>query len=711
MTLRDLSPLLNPRSIVVVGASTEPARIGGRPLHLAKVMGFSGKVLAVNPKYQEAQGYPCYPSVAELPFVPDLAILALGAKDVLDTLRACALKGIRAAVIFAGGFAELANAEGVERQRQLAEFGRTSGMLIAGPNTLGLVNVPRAMYATFMSAVLDSPMYPGDVALVAQSGGACIAVLNALRKRGIGMNYVLNTGNEASIGLSEYIHYVAADDQTQVVVSYVEGLGDDPHFVQEMCRLRDARTPVVLYKVGETEAGADAAASHTARLAGTFETFKAAASQMGLLLAHDMEQLSELAYTARFASRDVGRRVGIITTSGAFAAILTDKFVGAGLTIPKLSEAVQQQIRPHVPAIATIANPVDITANVVNAPDGFGEALRALLRTEELDLVVLFSTAALIDALASQILDAVPCSRRLLAIMVTGTPVSKPRLEAAGIPLYEDTGRGASALASLAWWAEPTPQTPWEPVAHAAVSTDGAAGEARRAIEAARAAGLRVLDEKISKSLLKSFGIPVAEEAVAATAAEAARAAQAMGFPVVAKILSPDILHKTELGAVKLGLRSAQEVEDAGAQILESVQRHAPDARIEGLLLQRQIEPGAEILLSTTVDPLFGPVLSVASGGVAAELLADIRQWVLPVDEEQAASLLRSLKLFPLLDGYRGQPPRDQQAIVHAMLGIARMAWQLQDQVAEIEVNPLIVGRADEKNDGAIAVDCVIKLR
>jgi len=706
--IKNLRPLLEPGSIVVVGASEEPSRIGGRPLQLARMHGYAGTVAGVNPKYESVQGYPCFARLADVPFVPDLAILAVGAKDVLGTLSECADRGVRAAVVFAGGFAELGTAEGRQLQEALQQFAGRTGILVAGPNAIGLVNVKQRMYATFMTAMAETPPMEGGVAIVAQSGGAVIAVHNTLQARGVGLRYLLNTGNEACVDFSDYLEHVSVDTGTKVVAGYIEGLDDGGRFMEQLQTLRDRDVPVVLYKVGETAQGADAAASHTARLAGSHAVFKAAFEQLGVLRADDMEQLAELSYLASHGGRGSGTRVGILTTSGAFAAILTDKFGPAGVSVPRLSEELQARLRPNVPAMASTANPVDITANVVNAIGGFGAALSSLLQTQELDFVVLFSTSNLIDKLADEILRAVAGSKRMLAVMVTGISRAQPALEAAGIPVFHDVGRGVAALAAMARRdAQRGAGRPWRRGPD--WPRTAASAEALRILAGARARGASNLTEREGKELLASKGVAVTRGIVCGDADAAVMAARKTGFPAVLKILSPDIPHKTEVGGVRLGLVNEDQVRAAHDAVRSSVAAAAPRARVDGVVLQRQVRAGVELLVGVHRDPLFGLVLTLGFGGVMAELVDDVQHRLLPVDTDGVRSMLARLRMFPLLTGYRNQPGCDIEAVVRAVVAVASLAEELDDQLDEVEINPLIA-EAGEGGD-AVAVDCVMRLR
>jgi len=702
MQASDLQPLLKPRSIVVIGASNEETRIGGRPVQLAKVHEFQGAVYGINPKYDAVQGIPCFPSVDALPEAPDLAILAIGARDVLPQLEACARKGIKAAVIFAGGFAEIGTPEGAELQESLKRFCESSGMVVCGPNTVGISNVLDNAYGTFLTVMVEPKPKPGEVAVVAQSGGACISIYTASQKRGVGFSYVINTGNEISATTEDYLEFVADDPRVGVVAAYVEGLSNGARFREALSKLSGKRIPTVVYKVGETKAGADAASSHTARLAGDHATFRLAVRDAGAMYAQDIEQLGELTYLARFARKHVGKRVGIVTTSGAFAAILTDHLVNSGLQVPKLTTELQEKLRPHLPSFAIVSNPLDITANVVNSEGGFQDALETMLASEELDCVILFSVNNLIDKLADSIIAAAKASDKLLMVMLAGDAHRVSDLDQAGVPVIMDTARGVKALASLIDWQAREPSSKTTPK-----DTGSRREKAKEFIASARERGDVTLDEAAGKKLLALYGIETPKEFVVTNSEEAKERFRSLETSAVLKILSPDILHKSEVGGVVLGLKTEDSVADAYSQMMATVSRLEPNARIEGAVLQRQEDKGVEVLVSARKDPTFGIVVSAAMGGTATELMNDISLRFAPVDEEEAREMLQELRLYPLLDGYRNSRKADIGELSRVIRAISDAAVDLSDDVDEIEVNPVIVR---PEGAGAIAVDCIVKL-
>ena len=698
----NLRPLIAPDSICIVGASPEPGRVGGRPLDLLGALGYTGRVFGVNPKYQTVQGFPCFPDLESLPETPELAVIAVGADQVLPQLRRCHTAGIAAAVVFAGGFAETGTDQGIALQAELRAFGEETGMLIAGPNTLGLANVLTSAYSTFNHAFRRWETGPGlgRLAMLTQGGGPAFALYYAVRERNGAFNYVLQTGNEACLGFSAFLRFLAEDSQTDAVLGYIEGLDDIGSFASAVTEMHARGKPLVLYRAGETALGAEVSASHTARIVGNPAMYAAAFEQLNVIQARDLEHAAELGYLTQFRNRKFGTRVGILTTSGAFGAILTDRFVQRGLDVPKLSAQLQQALREILPPYATaIANPVDLTGSIVNSDEGFGRSLTLLLASGELDMLVVFSIGDIIDTLAPRLIGAAETTDKVIAVVAAGPMERRKALEAAGIAVFHEAARGADTLSDLARWQ--IRARGWRPPATLptkALTVD--------TIQAAVAAGKTVLDEREGLSLLRQIGIAGPDERVAETAEAALAAGRAIGFPVVMKILSRDIQHKTEAGGVRLGVQEA-DTAAAFTAIQDDVSRAAPNALIEGVLVQRQEQGVAELLVSVLQDPVLGSVLTVGMGGVAAELLGDTVQRLAPVNEAEAADMLRQLRLFPLLDGYRGRPRADVAAAATAIANLSVLAATARGRIAEIEINPLIL-RAG--NGGAVAVDCLVRL-
>lgn len=697
---RDLRPLLAPDSIAIIGASSNPGRVGGMPLALLLQHGYAGAIYPVNPKYPEIAGLRCYPDVDALPEGIDLAVLAIGAEDVVACLRRCHARRIPAAIVFAAGFAE-AGAQGRALQDTLEAYARESGMIVAGPNCMGFANLNTHAYTAFASVFKNTPPPTGsrDTALLTQSGNVCAAVYGAGRRQDVGYNFVINTGNEACLEFSEYLEWLVEDEGTRCIAGYVEGLRDGPRFVRAAVRARELGKPLIMLKVGDSSKGKEAAASHTASLAGDQRVYRAALRQLGVMRADDLGHMADLSYLARFRERSGGRRIAIVTISGALGALLSDRFSDHGIVIPTLPTEVQATLRAGIPDYGMVANPVDITGNVVNQQGFFADALVTVLGCDEIDALVMYAPGYLLDRLAPDLIAAAGRNGKLVAAIDTGEASTRKDLELAGIPVFTETARAVAALSSFLQWHEDR-RGAWQPSrAHAA------APDAR--VRKARAEGRTALDEHEGKQLLAAHGVPVTRELVATTPAQAAELARETGFPCVLKILSSDIAHKTEIGGVRLGIATAEDAVRACGEILEAARRNAPHARLEGVLVQRQEQAVAELLVGVTRDPVFGLVLTVGLGGILTELYQDVTQRVLPVCQRTAREMLTELKSWPLLDGYRGRERADVDAACAAIAAVSAAALALGPDLQEMEINPLMLRAA---GSGAVAVDALTVL-
>ena len=703
MSEHRLEPLINPGSIAILGASADPGRVGGLPLALLVQHGFAGPIYPINPKYPEIAGLTCYPDIESLPGPVDLIALAVAAKDVVPQLRRAAAKGIRSAVVFASGFAETNEPVGRRLQDEFEACVAELGIPVAGPNCMGFANLRSHAYTAFASVFRDfePPREDQSVALVTQSGNVCSAVYAAGRKRGAKFATVINTGNEAAVEFSEYLEYFAEQPTIRVVAGYVEGLRDGERFRRIAGRLQQERRPLILLKIGDTEKGAEAAASHTASLAGSQAVYRAVFDDFNVMPADDLSHMADLIYLADFQSHSAGRRVAILTISGALGALLSDKFVGAGCDVPTLPAEVQDVLRAGIPDYGMVANPVDLTGNIVNQQGFIGQALAALDACDDVDMVVVYAPGALLQKMTPAMVEASKTCRKLLVAIDTLQAKTRGELEAAGIPVFDDTARAVSALAVFGRWAERTHSG----VVSAPVHANGHAES--KTLGAARRAGRTALDEVEAKQMAAEYGVPVTAERIAKTADEAAAAGRELGWPVVVKVLSADILHKSDCGGVKLNLRSEAEVRDAFDAVTRAGAAAHPAAVIAGVVVQQQEPPGTEVLLGVTRDPVFGPVMTVGLGGIFTEILKDIDHRPLPIDPARAEAMLRRLKAFPLLDGARGRPKRDVAALCQAMTALSDAVLANGTAIREVEINPFVVREAGH---GAVALDCLAVL-
>lgn len=694
-----LDPLLAPRSIALVGASGNAGRIGGMPLDLLRHFGYQGAVYPVNPKYEEVFGYRCWPDVESLPQAPDLVVLAIAAEEVTAILERCHARGIRAAIVYAAGFAEAGEA-GAGLQRTLEDFAARSGMVVAGPNCMGFANLNLHAYTAFASVFRNVPPQtePGRASVITQSGNVCSAVFALMRRLGVPVSHFVNTGNEACVEFSEYLEYMAQDGQTDCVIGYVEQLRDGPRFIEAALAFARARKPLVVYKAGETDKGSEAVRSHTSALAGDLALYDAAFRQLNVIRGTDFAQMADLAHLSGFRHRAGGARVAIVTMSGALGAILADKMIGAGLQVPTLSEPLQQALRAGIPDYGMVSNPVDVTGNVVNSPAFVRTIFEALATSDEIDTVVVYAPGYLLDRMADALVDVCARHPRLFVAIDTGAATCRQQLMQAGVPVFDDIGRATQALAPFCLWLARQPAVErW-----AALRAGAQAGTAASALPAR-------LNEHDTQRVLGDYGVPALRGLPAADADAAAAAADRIGYPVALKVLSADLAHKTEAGGVRLNVADEAALRAACGEILASVRSHAPQARLDGFLVQPMAAGGgAELIAGVTHDPVFGPALTVGLGGVLTELYRDTSHRLLPVDDAMAGEMLRELKAWPLLDGFRGRPHADVGAARAAVAALSSAALALGPRAREIEINPLQV-RA--QGQGAMALDALVLLQ
>lgn len=692
-----LSPLLQPRSIAMIGASNNPARIGGMPLDLLRHFDFAGQVYPINPKYDEVFGYRCYADIESLPEAPDLAVLAIGAPEVTDMLRRCHARGVKAAIVYAAGFAEMGG-EGVELQEELERFAEESGMVVAGPNCMGFANLNLKAFTAFATVFKNVPPQTGvgRASLVTQSGNVCSTIFALMRQLGIEVGHFINTGNEACVEFSEYLEFLAQDEQTDCVIGYVEQLRNGQRFIDAALAFGEANKPLILYKAGQTEKGSEAVRSHTSALAGNMALYEAAFRQLNIIQGQDFTQMADIAWLSGFRHRTGGKRVAIVTLSGALGAILADKFIGAGLDVPTLPDDVQQALREGIPDYGMVSNPIDVTGNIVNNPDFVRSVFGVLAKTDAVDTVVIYANGALLDRMAEPLIEVCKEHKRLFVAIDTGKAKTREQLAGAGIPVFTDIGRATQALAPYCHWLEGRAA-----VAHWAQLR-------RQSTQASVERRIAGLDEYETKLLLAEFGVPPVPEAPAADADAAVEAARRIGYPVVLKVLSADIAHKTEAGGVRLNLQDEAQVRAAFGEIMASARKYAPEARISGVLVQPMSKGIAELIAGVTHDPVFGAAITVGLGGVLTELYRDVSHRILPVDESMVADMLGSLKAYPLLDGFRGKPKADVAAAVKAIAALSRTSLALGPAAQEIEINPLQV---KEAGAGAVAIDALLLAR
>lgn len=690
-----LEALFSPKSVAIVGASRDPSKLGGRPLRNLIQFGYAGRIYPVNPSYPEVQGLRAYPSVTALPEVPDQAIVVVPAQHVPAALEDCAAKGVRVVQILSAGFAEVGGA-GVALQDEVVRIIRRTGLRITGPNALGSVCPADHFYGTF-SSLMDSLRPPaGRVGVVTQSGAFGSHVYAVAAQRGIGLSRSVATGNEANIDVAACIEALAADSVTTVICAALEGCRDGDRLRAALRLAAQRGKPVVVMKVGSTEVGAKAAATHTGSLAGSDAAFDAVFRECGAWRARSIEEMVDIAYLCATAPAPAGDSLSIVTISGGLGVLMADRAVELGLRVPAAGAELQTRLRDILPYVSGV-NPIDTTAQVAGTPQKMAELIDAMQQDAPAGAVILYlSHVARAPERFGGIQGALASLRERhpgMTLVFVGTSVEQTRtwLEGHGTAVFEDPSRAVAAIRGAVGLRQ---------------LRDGMLSPDEIDLTAMRGISVNARDEIAAKAVLREAGIPVLEERVCSTATEAVQAAQAMGFPVVAKIVSPDIAHKTEVGGVALNLGDAETVAAAFDAIMANVRRAKPEAVISGLLITPMRRDGIETIIGTHIDPVFGPMVMFGLGGVTVELFRDVAFASAPLDRAGALRLIGSVRSAPLLKGWRGSAPVDLDALADAVMRVSQLAAAHAGSIASIEVNPFLINES-----GGVALDALLSRR
>ncbi|MGE0315396.1 MAG: acetate--CoA ligase family protein [Lautropia sp.] len=692
-----LQALLYPKSIAVVGASQHAQKVGGMPVRLLSELGYRGRLYPINPGAAEVQGHRAYPSLAQLPEAPDLIVVAVPASAVEAALRDAVAAGVGAAIVLSSGFAEIGG-DGVAMQQRLVDVARAGGITLLGPNCLGVMNLRDSVFATFSPAPLAGTPKPGAVAIVSQSGAFGGYAYSLARAGGLGLSQWVTTGNEATTSVADVIDALVDDAGTQVVLAYVEGARDGRALQQALQRARAAGKPVVLTKVGRTEAGARAAMSHTASLSGEDSVYQAVFDDTGTVRAASVEQMFRLGQSFALGKPPRGTRLGIITISGGVGTLLADAASDAGLQLPPLPDAVGRALRERVPFCST-TNPVDVTGQATSDFGVLDFAAVEAARCGAFDALVLFLAATgAAPAYAPKILNLVRLVREAapdLSLALSGivTPALKGDLLALGCLVFEEPTHAIEVFARMARWqafdaAAPRPVAPRLAVALPVGPTNEAEGLA----------------------FLAAHGVPVAPHRLVRDADGLVDAWRELkdgdtAARAVLKIVSRDLLHKSDVGGVRVGLRDETELHEAAAAIEHAVAQRAPHARREGLLVARQLRPRVEVMLGARHDPSFGPLVVVGLGGVAVELEPRTAVLTAPTTAQRVRERLDALGILKRLQAWRGQPAVDPRALVDVIVHFAALAAALGPRVRTLEINPLMVTESS-----VVAADAVVDI-
>ena len=691
----DVDRILHPRSVAVFGASDSKDKFGGRIMHFLLRHGFAGEILPINPRRAQVLGHRAYPAIADAPAPPDVAILAVPGSSLVPTVREAAAAGVGCCVIISTGFAE-AGDEGAARQAELVAIARESGTRLVGPNCMGLI-VPHHRLALCSSVVLDTDRLPdGAIGLVSQSGALMVSIFDRAASDGIGFRYGVSLGNQVDLEICDFLDYMIAEPQTEALCVYVEGLLDGARFRRSLAAARAAGKPMLIVKTGRTPAGVKSARSHTASLAGAWEVFEAVCREEGAVLARDPD---DMVRAAHFLIRHRSPRrggVAILSSSGGGCGIASDRVSELGIPLATLTTDSRARLGELLlPPQAD--NPVDLGGRrVPEEIEIAGDVLRILLQDPGVAYGLVVLTSMPFFARRTRLIGevALGCAGKPVMIALTpGAAAEAPRraLRELG-QFYFDRSEDALRVLSLVAEHDALRAAPPAPATRPVTEP---------MVRAATGLGGDLLEPEV-KRLVAAYGVSVAAGTMAATPEAAAVAAEMLGFPVVLKAASRRIVHKSDVGAVRLGLASAAAVTAAAREMLEALRGAGLDAGLEGFSVQPMIRGEAEVIVGARRDPHFGAVVMVGLGGIAVEILTDVALAPAPVSVERAHAMIGTLRGAPLLTGARGRPPLDVDAIAEAVASVSWLAADLGPRLVDLEINPLIVGR---RGKGVVAVD------
>jgi len=697
----DLSRLLHPRGVAVVGASADFKRIGGQAIRLLTEYGYAGKVYPVNPRYAAIGDLICYPDVAAVPRPCDVALIAVSGPLVPDTIRQCGSAGIPHAVVLSAGFGE-AGAAGQALNEKLLAAIRASGVRVTGPNCLGIANLAENFRLGFGGTLQLRTLRAGPMAMVTQSGGFGFGVVAVACYHGLGFNHVISTGNEADLTALDWMEYLIERPDVEILTAFLEGTTEGRRLRRLGARALELGKPVLVWKVGNTAAGSKAAVSHTARMTAGYALFQTAFREGGYIEVQDIDDLVDFCKAFRGGKLPRGNRVGVMTLSGGAGVLLADRCVSRGLTLPKLTDATREQLRGVVAPYASIENPIDTTAQGYN--DNFAsytQTLRAVLADPHIDAIIARAPrGSVVQSWAEGLVAMLRDADKPLILNWPTAPddngATMRWLEDRGVPCILAPGRAVDALAALTEFARK-----------------------QRTLQAVRARGLQrviapqplqlpdagTLGEHAANTVLQAYGIPVVAERLLTPEAIEALTAPPLPWPLAVKIESPDIPHKTEAGAIRLHITSLDALKQAAREVLAAARHYKPDARIDGLLVQVMAE-GTEIMLGAVSNPHFGPLVTLGLGGIYAEILDDTTRRYAPFDAETALAMIHEIKGIKLLQGWRGKPPGDIAALADAAARLSLLIADHADRIAEIDINPLMVNA-----EGVVAADALIVLK
>jgi acetyltransferase len=705
--VKSIHAMLHPRNIVVVGATDKPGNYAERIWNNLVKYKYEGGLYPVNARRDTIWGVPCYKDFASLPEKPDHVLVLVPARFAVQVIRDAAAAGARSATIVTSGFSELQDAESQRLAAELEQAIRDTGLAVTGPNCLGNLSAGERLFTNIDDRFVT--MEAGPVAIAGQSGAIVMAIRQTLEDRGVGVGYMVTTGNEAGLETTDFMAYFAADPSIRVIVVYLEGVRDTRAFRDACKAARAAGKPVIALKLGASEGGRAAAMAHTGALAGSIETFDAISSREGVIRARGMDELIELTECFAHAATPKGDRLAAVTLSGGKRGLLIDTFSAAGLNFKPLSKGVSDKLATMLGPGSIVGNPLDAGFAAVVDPSVYMQSIKLMIDDPDIDIVIIDAelpkaphevrerNLRIVNDMAATANKPVIY---ISAMSIGFTDFSKGlRKSLPHLTVMQGLERAVTAIKALIGYASLRKDVP------EIMSSSSAAARAtlERTLKAAAGAAL---DEIASKKLLKAYGIPISKEEIAQDAASAVRIAKKIGFPVVAKVVSADILHKSDIGGVVLNISSAAEVRKAFTDITARVKKLKGKPRFEGILIAQQVKADLELVIGASLDPEMGPVVLFGTGGVDIELMKDVALAGAPLDAAGARELIGRTKAGIKLRGYRGKPALHEAAVVKAIVGLSNLIADAGTRIASIDVNPFLVNaRTGVAVDGLIVLN------
>lgn len=696
MKQANLRALFEPESIAIIGASPDNQKIGGRPLSYLQRYGYVGKIYPINPKYKEINELTCYPDITAVQGVIDLVIIAVPKSVVLETFKKCVKKKVRSVVIFSAGFAEV-DEEGKKQQEEISRLARQNNVSVLGPNCLGMFNVKQGVYGTFSTIIEHEKPLLSNIGFVSQSGAFGSHVFTLARQHKIGFSYFMATGNECDVDVADCIKFLAEDSGTDVIACYIEGTRDGNKLIEAFKLARKNKKPVIALKVGKTDVGMKAALSHTGSLVGSDDVFDTVFKQYGVYRAETIEEFLDVTYATSKLPFPKGNKTAVFTVSGGVGIMLADQLTANGLTLPETPEEVKKKLRNILP-IAGVQNPIDTTAQISYMPTLLEDFMESVLASGEYDSAVVFLgfTGLKQESLRDRIDTLVKLKNKFQDIPQIAVTInneqSRQQFSGTGLYVSDDPSRAVTVLTALSFFASQPDEVseeiypPTEDVFEFSTT----------------------LTEYGSKKILKQYGIPITEEKLARTAEEAVQYANEIGYPIVLKGMSPQILHKTDKGLVILNVKDNKSVK-GNFKILKTIIEQTNGAEFEGVLVQEMLErDSVEMVVGSKRDPIFGQIVLVGLGGIYIEVLKDVSMRKAPVSVREAEKMIYELRASPILQSYRGKPPYDVEELSKLISQFSHFIVSQEAQLVEVDLNPVMVftkGHGIKVADGLMTLE------